>query len=338
MAEIYVWNMLMQKQKTPHKILQILKDGKFHSGQDIGNKLNITRSAVWKGIQQLTQNGLDIQSIIGRGYRIEGGLSLLDEEHIRQHLPTVKQSKILLTLLDQTTSTNDFLLNNKQPYRQTFHFVLAEQQTQGRGRRGRHWVSPYGHNIYCSLRWQCHKDPLEIAGLSLAAAIAVIRSLKAYGVSDGLNVKWPNDILYHKQKLAGILVDLHAESHGTTTVIIGIGLNTTISATQAQTIEQPYTSLSAIQQPPIDRNRLAALIMSHLIDVVHLFDREGLTPFLPEWHQHDRFYGQPVVLQNETHVIEGIMQGISEQGELLLKNRYQQTQKIICGEMHLRKG
>lgn len=328
----------MQKQKTPHKILQILKDGKFHSGQDIGSKLNITRSAVWKGIQQLAHNGLGIQSVTGRGYRIEGGLSLLDDVQIKQHLPLEQQSHIMLTLLDQTTSTNEFLLNNKQPYRQAFHVVLAEQQTQGRGRRGRHWVSPYGHNIYCSICWKCQKDPLQLAGLSLAAAIAVMRSLKAYGVTEGLNVKWPNDILYHQQKLAGILVDLHAESHGNTTVIIGVGLNTSLSDKQAQSIEQPYTTLYDIQQKPIDRNQLAALVISHLINAVALFDQEGLTPFLPEWHQHDHFYGKPIILQNETHAIEGIMQGISEQGELLLKNRYQQTQKIICGEMHLKRA
>lgn len=329
----------MNKDKTTHKILQLLKDGQCHSGEALGDKLEMTRSAIWKGIQQLQQAyGLDIQSLAGRGYRIEGGLTLLDRELISHRVDSDKQEKLRIILLEQTHSTNDYLLTHPNLSRETpYTLVLAEQQLHGRGRQGRQWISPYGHNIYFSLAWHCQKDPSELSGLSLTSAIAVVRALKAYGIIQHLYLKWPNDILYNRDKLGGILLDVKAEPHSTSTVIIGIGVNTFLPPAAAKNIDQPWTSLNDILHQPIDRNRLASLLINHIIDMLLSFESVGFPGFLLEWNEYDSLIGQSVIVQQGDKKITGIMQGVTEQGELLVKNAQQQLQTFLSGDVKLRR-
>lgn len=329
----------MKKDKTPYKILHLLKDGQFHSGEELGSALHITRSAIWKGIKYLIAHyDLEIQSISGRGYRIEGGLNLLDRATILNALKADEREHLQLTVLEQVDSTNTYLLEatkNSQPDALPFHLVIAEQQTAGRGRRGHQWVSPYGHNIYFSLAWRCNKDPLELSGLSLAIAIAIIRTLKEFGLTD-LTVKWPNDILFHEHKLAGVLIDLVAESHGRTTVIIGIGINTFLTNRAGTPIEQPWVSLHNILDRHVDRNEIISILTQNVMYIIQLFDAEGLAPLLNEWHEHDAYKGKAVRLFNADNEIHGIMRGISNQGELLLEDDRQQIKRYISGELSMR--
>lgn len=331
----------MNKSKTPYKILQVLKDGQFHSGEDLGHALDMTRSAIWKGVKYLTTHyNLEIQSISGRGYRIEGGLNLLDEKCIAESMTEASRDLLDLTCLEQIDSTNNYLLesiHNDQRSSKPFHIVVAEQQTAGRGRRGKEWQSPYGHNIYFSLAWRCNKDPLELSGLSLAMAVAIIRTLKHIGLND-VCVKWPNDILFNGRKLAGVLVDLVGESHGRTTVIIGIGINTFLTNKVGRDIEQPWVSLHDILDRFIDRNILIALLTERVISTIQTFDSKGLEPFMDEWNQHNMFRDKPVRLLNAAQQISGIMRGITAQGELLLEDDQHQIKRYISGELSLREG
>lgn len=331
----------MNKDKTPYKLLHILKDGQFHSGEDLGHALKMTRSAIWKGVKQLrTHYHLDMQSIPGRGYCIAGGVDLLEKNSILSDLPEDIRKQTQITLLDQIDSTNNYLLQDIRsaircslPY----HIAIAEQQTDGRGRRGRKWHSPYGHNIYFSLAWCCNKDPLEISGLSLATAIAIIRTLKKLGITP-LGVKWPNDIYYHGKKLAGVLIDFVGESYGRSTVVIGIGINTYLSNETARDIDQPWTSLHNILNRFVERNKLAALLTQELIHTIQQFDTQHLKPFMDEWDQHDCFNGKSVVLSHGAQHRYGIMRGISEQGELLLEDTQHNIKKYSSGELSMREA
>lgn len=328
----------MEKDKTPHKILQILKDGHFHSGEQLGHTLNMTRSAIWKGIKQLSKYGLDIQSISGRGYRIDGGLNLLNSVEISKHLPKQQENQLAgLAVLDQVSSTNDYLskLPITENLSQPFYAALCEQQTAGRGRRGRDWLSPYGHNIYLSLRWDCQKDPFELSGLSLVIGIAIIRALKAYGIPDGAQLKWPNDILYKGKKLAGVLIEMTAEAHNKTAIIIGVGINTFLSDLQLKDINQPCTTLYDILLNQINRNRLSALLINEMIAILNVFDKDGLTPFLPEWESYAPSIGSLVTVLHKNNSIVGTMKGITEQGELILEDAQQNTHKFVSAEVSL---
>ena len=214
--------------------------------------------------------------------------------------------------------------------------VLAEHQSHGRGRQGRRWVSPFGENLYFSLSWRFAQNAMESTGLSLAIAIGIVRALKILGVTD-LEIKWPNDILCQGRKLAGILLEMHGEVSGPYAVVIGVGINVSMSSNAAQSIDQPWIDLSQTQASNISRNKLAAVVLDELILVLSQFAQHGLTLFMNEWRIHDRFFGKPVVLELSDRTITGVAKGIDASGALLLEQP-QGIVRFFSGDVRLRKG
>jgi len=328
--------MSSQKYNRERTLLTLLSDGRFHSGQSLGETLGITRSAVWKKIQALQKRGIDIQSIRGKGYRIPNGLCFLDKTKILERLnKDVRQALNQLDCFDIVESTNDYLLNQTRAGQPKVVACFAEQQTAGRGRCGREWLSPYANNIYHSILWYFNKDPSELVGLSLAIAVSVTRTLKALGIKQGLELKWPNDILWHGQKLCGILIEMLAEPNQQCALVIGIGINTRL--TTQQRLKRPITSTEDILNRPTDRNQLAAMIVNELIPTLKEFQQSGLKNFLYEWQTMDSFAGRMVRLTSPQQQIVGRMQGISERGELLLENTQGHITTYLNGELSLQK-
>lgn len=324
----------MDKNKTAYKILQQLADGHFHSGQALGKQFGITRSGVWKAIQQLENVGVDIHAITGKGYRLPHRIDLLDAATIQSHLSPSTQTELDdLIVLSSTASTNDYLQKRISATEKKIA-CFSEHQTAGRGRRGRTWVGGYASSLCLSLLWPFDKDPHELMGLSLVSAIAVLRSLNAYGVKD-LTLKWPNDILWQQKKLAGILVDLIAEPHSQCNTIIGVGLNTYIPTALSQHITQPWTDLAKITEQPVKRNQLASLLLNQLIASIHQFEHEGIRPFLEEWQRYDTLRGKKITVNTVTAPIVGIMQGISEQGALLVEVEHGEIKHFLSGDVSL---
>ena len=221
-----------------------------------------------------------------------------------------------LLIYDSIPSTNDVLWQQITQGKTQPIACLTELQTAGRGRRGDQWHSPDSGNIYLSLSWSF---PAETAqnGLSLAIGISLINRLKCEGIN-GLKIKWPNDILYKKQKLAGILVEsrfgkrLH--------IVIGIGLNFKLPTATQNKIQQPTTSLQQICTHIPCRNELAGKIIQTMITTLQQFETHGLHPFLPQWAEYDLLAEQEIVLidgNNHTHVTA---KGINELGELVYQH------------------
>ncbi|HEY0894151.1 MAG TPA: biotin--[acetyl-CoA-carboxylase] ligase, partial [Cellvibrio sp.] len=184
------------------QILALLADGELHSGEELGLLLGVSRAAVWKHLQKLEGLGIRLLSIKGRGYCIDGGLDLLDLEKIEAQIHS--SLPIKLNLFPQIDSTNAYLMRHTNPALQV---CLAESQSAGRGRRGRVWVSPFAQNIYCSIGWGFEGGVAALEGLSLAVGLVIVRTLQCYGIA-GLELKWPNDVLYHDHKLAGVLIEM----------------------------------------------------------------------------------------------------------------------------------
>ena len=205
--------------KFIHALLAILADGAFHSGTALGKQTGRTRTAVWKAIQSLQAHGIDIYSVHGKGYRLNSSVELLEREMIFESLTKAGCKRLQnLEVHYELDSTNARLLDvAKDTYVTDDHkkgyACLAERQIAGRGRRGRQWVSPFGGNIYCSLLWRFPMSVSQLGGLSLAMAVAVIRSLNEIGF-EAADVKWPNDILVNGRKLAGILLELSGRRPG----------------------------------------------------------------------------------------------------------------------------
>lgn len=310
-------------------LVNILNDGQLHSGHDLSLALQISRNGVWKHIQQLLKYGIEIETIQSTGYCLKTPLILFDEAEIRRHLG---HTQVHVELLGSVRSTNDFPKENSMP--DILQFRLAEHQTAGRGRFHRPWVAPFGANILLSCRWRLRQDLSLYSGLSLCVGLSVAQALRAFGLED-IRCKWPNDILYHQQKLAGVLIELQAEAHGVMEAIIGIGCNVNMSAQHLATLGRPATSIQAILDEAQDRNHLAALIIQSVQTYLQRFAEKGFADFNTEWQQSDALAGQQIQLYVNQNCIEGVMMGINASGHLLLKTASGEIKAYSAGEASL---
>jgi len=322
---------ISDKQK---KIIALLADGEFHSGTELAHALGISRSAVWKQLGSLNELGLQHAAVSGKGYRLETSLELLSAPAIEAFLN--ESAKLLISSLemhDQIDSTNRYLAERAQQNAATGSICFAEQQTAGKGRRGRQWVSPFGSNIYLSLLWRFQQGYAGTAGLSLAIGVAVIKALNQLGV-DSVGLKWPNDIYHQGKKLGGILIEVSGEADGPCHAIIGIGLNLFLPESQAAGINQQWTDLSKITGGIfIDRNRLAAYLLNHSLTVLAEFETAGIQAYLDEWRSYDCVKGQPAHLFIGAQTITGIIAGIDDNGLLLIEHADGKVQAFASGEI-----
>jgi BirA family biotin operon repressor/biotin-[acetyl-CoA-carboxylase] ligase len=349
------------------QILAKLADGQFHSGQELAQQFGLSRSGIWKAMQSLQSKGVEVFAVQGKGYRLSQPLELLNSttiessniysqqpvsqqqasqqqvshqpvpQHNQQTYPqkqATQQTERELTVLWDVDSTNRYLMNRVSSGCAPGSTCLAEMQTAGRGRRGREWVSPLGGNIYLSQLWKFNSGPAALSGLSLAAAIAVVRVIRDMGISQA-GVKWPNDILVNGEKIAGILLEIQGESNGPTSVIVGIGLNVRLPDILARTIDQPYTSLEKLMQKPVPRNKLAANLINELLNVYQEFNKSGFAAFVGEWSALDVFRNKKINLKLPAGVLTGVSRGVDISGAIRLEQNGEMT-SFQSGEVSLR--
>jgi len=321
---------------TRTELVKLLSDAAFHSGTDLGKKLGITRAAVCKNIRRLTQSGLDVHRVTGRGYKLDAPLTPLNRSRILKHLGSAAADfRDRLLLLDETDSTNRHLAELIAHAKSMNGMAcLAEAQSGGRGRRGRAWVATPYHNLMFSMAWQFPGGPGLVSGLSLAAGLAVLQALDEYGV-DGAGLKWPNDVLWDGRKLAGLLADVQGESAGPTQVILGVGVNGYIGREDAERIDQPWVDLRNILDETTDRNRLAALLIRHLRRMFQVFTEKGFAPFREEWVARHLYHGRRVRLIQGDREFSGTAEGIDETGGLIIRHA-RNRQVFHSGEVSLR--
>lgn len=315
-------------------LIKILADGEFHSGESLGVALGVTRAAVWKRLQGLTALGVAVESIKGRGYRIPGGLCLLDQEAILAQITADSRSLLAnLSCLDEVDSTNQYLLS-AQACRGDV--CLAERQTAGRGRRGRTWSSPFGQNMYLSLRWQYEQGVTALEGLSLAVGVIVADVLiQEFGV-EGLHLKWPNDLLLGGSKLGGVLVEVGGDLTGDCAVVVGVGLNVCMSNAVVPAIEQSWTDLLQAGVR-VDRNILSAKMISRLLPALASYPRQGFAPYRQRWLEYAAFIDQYVVLTTQARAVTGILRGVDSSGALVV-DMGNERQVFSGGEISLRQA
>jgi len=321
---------------TRTEILKLLADGRFHSGTLLGEKLGVTRAAVCKAIQALNEAGVEIHRVSGRGYKLKSPVQMLDERRIRRQLAAAgRRLPGRLEILEEVDSTNRRLLARAATEAIVGDVCLTEAQPMGRGRRGRHWVTTPFQNLTLSMAWRFQAGPGLVAGLSLAAGVAALAALKRYGVPEA-GLKWPNDILWHGRKLAGLLADVAGEASGPSLIVLGVGVNGFIAAREAERIDQPWVDLRTILHAPVDRNRLAALLIAELADMFETFAARGLPAFRAAWERAHLYTDKPVrLIQGET-VIRGTVTGIDDAGALILRDARGVLRKFYSGEISLR--
>lgn len=319
----------------PLPLLQILADGRFHSGETLGAHLGVTRAAIWKQLRRLESMGLTVHAVRGRGYRLAQPIEFLQSELIVAGLPPLLRDRLArIDLLPEVDSTNSFLKRLALQGAASGSACLAEWQREGRGRMGRHWVSPFGSNLYLSLLWRFAAGPTVLAGLSLAMGVALARVLRNE-VGNGLGLKWPNDLQWHGRKLAGILVEIAGESAGPSHAVIGIGINVRMPESAAETIEQPWIDLARIAKRPPARNALAGRVLGELLVALEAFERQGLAAFLDDWRELDVTAGRVVQLHLPGSTVDGESRGIDETGALMIQVG-SELRRFASGEISLR--
>lgn len=323
--------------ETHLKVVRMLADGQLHSGGALAESLGISRAAVWKAVHKAGEVlGLEVRSVRGRGYCLNAPLELLDPELMLAQMPKQAKQRIgRMEIYDDIDSTNSHLMREAQSGAPSGSLCVAERQSAGRGRHGRTWVSPFGTNIYLSLLWRFPSGPGQLGGLSLAAGAAVAGVLEAEGVPD-VALKWPNDVLWGRRKLAGLLLEVAGEAQGPSLVVAGLGLNTRLGEAQAADIDQPWVDLESVPGLSLEgRNRLAARLAGGMIDSMERYEREGLEPFLPDWARFDLYRGELVEVRLGERTLVGIHAGIDSQGALRL-DQDGRVQSFQAGEVSLR--
>lgn len=311
-----------------NKLLTLLSDGRFHSGEKIGEILGVSRTSVNNYIKGLQEIGLDIYKVTGRGYQMASTIELLDEKKIKKlsKHPRVNVEQIL-------DSTNQWLLD-KIPNISNGQTCIAEYQLAGRGRRGRTWVSPFASHLYFSYYWRFESGIDKLSGLSLLVGIATVNALEKVGI-EGVSLKWPNDLYYQGKKLAGILIELNAQATEACHAVIGIGINVRMPPEQGKLIDQPWIDLNSLSAEKVDRNVLSATLMSELHTLLSEYEKTGLTPHLQRWFDLDCFLDKPVNVLLAEKNRAGICRGINESGALLLEID-NKIETYIGGEVSLR--
>ncbi|MGC1511277.1 bifunctional biotin--[acetyl-CoA-carboxylase] ligase/biotin operon repressor BirA [Ketobacter sp.] len=315
-------------------LINLLQDGEFHPGDELGSALEISRAAVWKQVQKLQDAGLDIQSVRGKGYRLAYPMEWLDGADIKQRMPGSALSllkQLQVSILE--ASTNDLAMKMASDGVGSGYVCLAEQQTAGRGRRGREWVSPFGSNLYLSTVWEFYQGASQLEGLSLATGVAVAKALAGLGV-DSLGLKWPNDILVSGAKLCGILLEMTGDPSGRCQVVLGVGVNHRLPRSAGQKIDQPWTRIEDVK-PGIGRNQLAASIISELLFMLDTFSRAGFAAFYEDWQSLDIYMNKSVVIKTGTTDVHGVARGVDSTGGLILELP-DRTETFKGGELSLR--
>ena len=289
-------------------------------------------------MKKLETLGLQVQMTKGKGYRIEGGLELLDKPLIELNLSARnKPLAVKLLILEETDSTNKVIKHLPDSERHRV-VCLAERQTEGRGRRGKRWISPFGKNIYLSMGWCFEGGAAALEGLSLAVGVAVCRALQTgdSGIDSqykDLKLKWPNDILYQGRKLGGILIEVQGDLAGDCHVVIGVGLNHGMVASESEMIDQPWADVNEFSS--VSRNALAANLISELAAMILVFETDGFPAFRDEWTGYDAYLNRAVTLHTATTTVHGVCRGIAPGGAILVET-YNGVEAFNGGEITLR--
>jgi BirA family biotin operon repressor/biotin-[acetyl-CoA-carboxylase] ligase len=326
----------MDPNDKKYRLIRRLADGSIHSGEVLAAEAGVTRAAIWKQLRALeTSFGLEVESVKGRGYQLRNGVELLDPKLIEAQFGTQARARVGdLRIHTEVDSTNTWLMDEANRSAPCGSVCLAERQTAGRGRHGRTWMSPFGSNIYLSVLWRYPLSPGELGGLSLACGVAVARALTELGV-EGIALKWPNDVLWERRKLAGLLLEVQGETAGPCHVVAGVGVNTRLSGRQAGAIGQPWAHLASVPGlAPWTRNGIAAMLIDHLLEAMDRFAATGLAPFVREWSRFDLLRNEWVQLSTGSRQVAGRYLGIAEDGAIRMETGGVET-RYNAGEVEL---
>lgn len=317
-----------------YKILEELKKVESYiSGEELGEKLGVSRAAIWKGIQKLKEQGYEIEAVSNKGYHIIQNQDLYNGIEIKEVCNTTKIAKEVY-FYEQTDSTNNCIRKLAKEGKKEGVVAVAEIQTAGKGRRGKGWQSPKGTGIWMSMLLTPNITPPEAPVLTLLAGLAVCRAIRQ---QTGLTamIKWPNDILISNKKVCGILTELYAEMDSVHFVITGIGINVNTEVFPDE-LQKTATSLKIEKGESISRKNMIKAVIEEFEKIYLQYEKEcSFLPFREEYKKYCINVGKELqVLSKQPFIAKGV--DITEQGELLVQKQTGEKVVVFSGEVSIR--
>lgn len=320
---------------------QILKELKsntagYISGEDLSNKLQVSRTAVWKYIKQLKAMGYVIDSQTNKGYKLlESPDSLLAYE-IKDGLNT-EFIGTNIDFLEQVDSTNLYAKRIAEEGFRDGTVIIADEQVKGKGRLGRTWTSPKGKGIWMTIMLKPNINPAQAAKVTLLTACAVNNAIfQCCGINS--KIKWPNDIVCNGKKLCGILTEMNAELDEIHYLIVGIGINVNLDKEEfSEELHSTATSIKIEKGITVSRKELVKSVLNNFEVYYKAFLQTGsISQFISEYKEKSAVIGKDVNIISSASKFKGKVLDISEEGQLLVELEDGTVKEIISGEVSIR--
>jgi BirA family biotin operon repressor/biotin-[acetyl-CoA-carboxylase] ligase len=316
------------------KIRTILKERNgFVSGQELSEGLGVSRTAVWKVIRQLEEEGYVFEAVRNKGYRLVTEPDLLTKAAISERLSTEWAGQEVCSF-DEIDSTNNEAKRQAEIGAPHGLLVISEVQTAGRGRMGRPWSSPAGSGIWMSLLLRPSLAPIQASGLTLVMALAIREAIVTLTGAE-CRIKWPNDIVADGKKVCGILTEMSAEPDRINHVVIGVGINVTDDSFPEE-IRDRAISIWQVCGQKIQRAELVAEILKTFERFYEQYLQSGdMSTLLDAYNAALINCGQTVRVLDPKGEYEAVARGIIPSGALIVE-KDGQTREIISGEVSVR--
>ena len=315
-------------------MLRRLSDGRFHSGQNLAHEFQLSRASIFNVINQAEAMGLKVHAVRGRGYKLPVPLDWLDEAAIVELLGDVAKD-YEVRILDSVASTNVALMEAALEGADNGTVICVEHQSAGKGRRGRYWHAVLSGSLTFSVLWRFENGLQSLAGLSLAVGLAIARAINRHSLH-AVRLKWPNDVLVDYRKLAGILVEVQGDLHGSAFAVVGIGLNVRMSPEQRDAVDQAVVDLYEMGVT-VSRSQLLADCLQELHLMLTLFRAQGFSALSADWMAIDAYADKAVTLKlPDLNGVEGVAAGVDETGAFLLRDPQSGIHAYSGGEISLR--
>lgn len=315
-------------------VLYYLSDKHFISGEELSSALGISRTAIWKQIQKLKKLGYQIAVNSKGGYQINFRPDILLAAEIYKNIKTKTIGKKIL-YYKSITSTNFLakqLLKNETNNLLEGTVLIAEEQTAGRGRLGRNWHSPAG-GIWFTIILFPDMEPAYVSSITLMSAVVLVNSLKTlYKFKP--QIKWPNDIVFNGQKIAGILTEMSVRMDKINYVLVGIGINANLQTDKFPAeIRDQSISLTEILQKPISRTQLLQLVLENFEKYYHILQKNQISFILEEWKKNTETLGKYIAIMSEEKIISGKAIDVNLDGSLVVKEDNGNLLNILSGTL-----
>lgn len=319
-------------------VLRLLKKnrGAFISGEDICKSLQVTRTAIWKHIQVLREEGYEIEARPRAGYQLTGIPDRIYPEEIKEGIKTRTIGRNKIFHFSTLSSTTEPAREEAQKGCEEGTLVVAEEQTGGRGRLGRVWYSPQYKGIFLSLVLKPPVNPNEASKVTMIASVALALAInKETGVAAG--IKWPNDLLVHGKKVCGILADLSAELDRVNYLVLSAGINANHEPEDfPDDLKNNATSLKIETWRPVERAKLVRACLESFEHWYTLWLDQGFGTILSYWKELSVSLNCPVRIHTLNKSWDGWAEDVDEDGALLLRLPNGQLQRLVSGEVSLR--